>query len=517
MSFQVPRSAASGKTLAVHYAGFKYGWAVNSQREFSPSKFYLVLNNLQPIPEGVRVRKGFRTQSTLVGETYLGGFNGSINGISRMFASTQSGLYDISAPTSPVLQSEDTSFSWVSTQFSNSAGGWICAVNGSKNIYLVNEEELRKDGEGGIPALEVDDPLEFPEVPNFSHIVNFKGRLFMAAKGTLDLAYLDPRAVSGKIKLFAVGQNCSRGGKIAGLGTWTVDAGDSINAYLLIITSEGELLMFRGISPESDMTLAGVYQLAKPLGLSPFVSFGSDTLILTVAGVVSLTSVLNGTLYEKDVYMTNGFKFLFQEHVKLTASNQKWRMYSIPAEGLLVVNAPLFGSSKFIQYVFDSLTQQWSTYSGINCSDLLVTSTGVYGLAAEKLLALFSGYTDDGAAIDFKLLTSFSAFNSPANRKRITLGRPRYEAISLSNTHLSYPVDMNTEQPLNIINYSFMASLWDEALWDVDVWEGRQTYQEWLAGLGGFGFYIAVWFQASTKDDFIWRGIDLYYEVGTSI
>lgn len=518
MNWQVPKSAGQGKNRAVHYAGFRKGWQVNSQREFSPSQFYLVLNNLQPIPEGVRVRKGYRTQYQLDGRTYLGGFHGSIDGKARLFASTEDGLFDISTLPLPVLKSSDKASAWVSTQFSNSAGGWICAVNGSKHIYLADAAELRKDGEGGIPVLSVSDTTEFPEVPNLSHILNYKGRLYFAAKGTLDLAYLAPRAVSGELSLFAVGQNCSRGGSIAGLGNWTVDAGTNIEDYMLVMTTEGELLIYRGIDPASDITLAGVYQLAKPLGLSPFVSFGSDTLILTIAGVISLKAVLNGTVYEKDVYMTNGFKFVLQEHIKLTASNPKWRMYSIPAEGLLVINAPLFGvEGKYIQYVFDSLTQQWATYSGLDVSDMLVTTGGVYGLAGQKFIAMFSGYSDDGEHISFKLLTSFSAFNSPANRKRISLGRPRYEAVDLQDIHLSYPVDMDASQPTNTIDYSFMASLWDEALWDVDVWEGRETYQQWLAGLTGFGFYIAVWFEAKTRDDFVWRGIDLYYETGTSI
>ena len=85
-----------------------------------------------------------------------------------------------------------------------------------------------------------------------------------------------------------------RGGRIEACYTWTIDAGAGADDHFAIITSNGEVAVYRGTDPSSasDWSLIGVFMLGHPLGRRCGTKMGGDLVINSTEGLLPLSKAL---------------------------------------------------------------------------------------------------------------------------------------------------------------------------------------------------------------------------------
>jgi hypothetical protein len=117
-----------------------------------------------------------------------------------------------------------------------------------------------------------------------SNISLFKNRVWFIQKDTLKAWYLPTGAVGGVAQVLDMSQICKYGGTLVDLDTWTLDAGYGADDNLVFVTSNGEVIVWRGTDPSSDATwaLAGVWKLGSPVGNRCMLKYSGDLLLITL-------------------------------------------------------------------------------------------------------------------------------------------------------------------------------------------------------------------------------------------
>ena len=76
---------------------------------------------------------------------------------------------------------------------------------------------------------------------------------------------------------------------------WSLDGGDGIDDYLVVVGSSGDVSVWQGTDPKSDFGTVGSWQIGDiPYGRRIGVEYGGDLFLLSIYGLISLSSLLNG-------------------------------------------------------------------------------------------------------------------------------------------------------------------------------------------------------------------------------
>src|SRR5690606_7152048 len=91
---------------------------------------------------------------------------------------------------------------------------------------------------------------------------------YMVESASLNVWYLPVDSIGGEAKLLSLAGVFTKGGSVLFTATWSSESGAaSMQAYLVVMTTEGEAAVFTGAYPEDDgWALVNVYDISKPLG-----------------------------------------------------------------------------------------------------------------------------------------------------------------------------------------------------------------------------------------------------------
>lgn len=285
-----------------------------------------VLDNMYPSADGPVLMRGSDLYATLGG----GGsptrslFVYNVGNVEKLFASTDSAIYDITTVLNPgniligvggddVLGTEDddiigiqstagldvitgqTGGNWVSIQFATAGGTYLRLVNGADTPLVYDGAAF-----GTTPALTFaapDDALD-PSILNF--VWAYKQRLFFIANDSLDAWYLPVDQIGGELTKLPLGGVFAKGGKLLFGASWSLDAGSQggLSEQCIFVTTEGEVAVFQGANPSSasDWSKVGVYQIGRPRGNKAWVRDGGDIIIATSIGYVRLSQAISREL-----------------------------------------------------------------------------------------------------------------------------------------------------------------------------------------------------------------------------
>jgi len=493
------------------------GWnVINSLASMSPDDA-VIIDNWFCLPTELKLRCGYTAWATgLDGEVNSFITYDSPNGSVQFFAATNAGkIYNVTssgAVGAPVI-SGLTNGKFKSVQFSNSGGDFTLAVNGADSLLLYN-------GTTVYSVTGVSTPYAITGVSTalFNDIHVHKRRIWVAEKNSLRCWYLATDAIAGAASMFDFGPLFAMGGSIARIETWTLDAGNGMDDYFVVITTSGEIAVYTGINPNdaTDWALKGVYYVGAPIGTLSTCKYAGDVILINKDGLLPLSQCLMSSRVSTRLAITNKI----QSQISLDTSNYSdlfgWQVILYPPENMLILNVPT-GHGIYYQYVMNTITGAWSRFTNINTSCWTFINESLYFGTNGTVHKFWEGTSDNGAPIQTDLLPAFSAFGNQVqvkkfNMTRISMGSDAQftfsNKINLEFDKLTLPSTPQTSPSIGL-------AVWDLAIWDTSYWGKSITpFFQWQLA-AGMGYYASMRLKtASTSADIRFYSIDYVYEAG---
>lgn len=473
-------------TFPAPYWGLDY----KNPRAAMDPRAALVLDNWIPFPDRVEMRAGQLDHVTGFAESVQGlwAWNGLTG--SELFATCDNGVFDATvAGTVGAAVASLTEGRTQGVNINTGAANYLLLVNGVDNMTTYNGVTWSTTAAlGGLNtntcfAIEV-----------------YRQRVFLLENGSMNLWYLGANAISGAATSYSLGAIFRRGGMLAALGTWTVDAGTGPDDHLVVVSSEGEVAVFAGSDPAALATwsLKGVYYIGKPLGgARSLFKMGGDLLFLAENGVYPIAKALKVASIDKTLALTDRVQALFSSYVQSLPGNVDWSLITQPDLPALIVNVT--SSSGGRQLVMNTQNGAWCTFSGFAAKCWMRFGSTLYYGSDTKVVKALEGYSDFDANVVATLLTAYSKFGYPRN-KRVVAAR----ALTKTNNPVSYTIgiapDFTDEATQNLISNPLASlSLWGTGIWGSSLWSGAQTLVEWRTVPDRHSTYKAFYTQVASK------------------
>lgn len=436
------------------------------------------------------------------------------NGLSKLFACTNSGIFDATNPgTVGASLLTLTNGRLQYNQISTSGGQFLTAVNGIDKLVLYDGTTFSFIDGTSTPA------ITGVDTTTLIHVHNFKRRQFFVEKDSLSLWYLPLDSVAGAAVEFPLGAFFTRGGYIVACETWTIDAGEGIDDHLVIFTSEGEVAIYKGTDPSSASTWAarGLYYIGAALGYRSMTKVGGDVLLLTQTGAFPLSKGLQSATVNAKLAITDKIQQAYINASTLYKNNFGWEAIVYPEEALLILNIPTINLASSEQYVMNTVTGAWCSFTNWNAICFALVNGVLYYGTQGRVVKAYVGESDNGAVIPVDGKSAYNYFNSPGQNKQWTLCRLILQSTGSVATQLALEVDFEqdflfagpTITPPNV-------TLWDVGIWDDALWGGSEVFsKDWSSPSGKVGYCASTRIKInSTTTQVKWIATDYVYKKG---
>lgn len=461
------------------------GWDAISPLALMDPKRAPILNNWVPRTGWVELRSGYRTWST-TGATYLTGSPVETImvyralGVERMFAAAGGKIYDCSTQGAmpPVVVSGLSSNRWNWCNFTPAGAATVIQLaNGADSLRQYNGTSWSTPSITGLPG--------GLTTANIRNITAQKRRLWYVLNnssggGSTLAAFMPTDAISGSIAgTLDVGALWVKGGFLQAIVNWTVDGGTGPDDYLVFLSSQGEASVYKGTDPTSVNTwsLVGTFYLAPPIGDRCATRLGSDVAIITLQGVLPLSSALP---FDPSADRSISITSRIQNTMFLAANNYGgnfgWQLMPFPLQTLLILNVPQLQNETQVQYVMNTLTGAWCQFTGWNANCFEVYQNSLFfGDNTGNVNLAYSGSSDLFNNIQCDMQCAFNYFDDPGRIKRVTMVQPLLTIQNLAVTGVAPTIAVDTDFITSNVNaaISFFAgtsALWDNAVWDSATW-----------------------------------------------
>lgn len=486
------------------------GWNARDSLANMPPMDAVTLTNLFPGVSSCDLRGGFTEFATgMSGQVQtLMVYNGGAT--SKMFAIDATGLsiYDVTsggAVGAPVYTGL-TNALWEHTNISTAGGNYLVCCNGV-------DPALIYDGSSWTTMT-----ITNVSSSALSHVLLFKNRLWFLEKNTLKAWYLPTQSISGAAAVLDLRAIATQGGYLQDLEAWTIDGGYGVDDNLAFMTSEGQVIVYRGTDPASAATWAsmGVWQLGSPVGNRSMLKYGGDMLVLTYDGLVPMAQAMQSSRLDPRVALSDKIQGAISSATQTYGTLDGWQIFYYPKANALWINVPIAVGSQQ-QYAMNTITQAWCNFTGwnANCWELF-NDNPYFGCDGAVCLAWDDSFADDDANIDTVGLQAFNYFEQRGIQKYFTRARPTIFTNGNPAIQVGLNVDYTITENSAPISYTPVSSgSWDSGVWDTAVWGQSLTrVSNWL-GVTGVGYCGAVQFQGASKGvNYQWASTDVVYQAG---
>ena len=472
------------------------------------------LENWFPGTSNVQMRYGFSNHVTgITGEQVqsLMVWNGATS--SQMIAATDAGRMYNAGTAGAVGAAQVSSLSngkWQYVNMSTTAGNYLIAVNGADKAVIYNGT-YHRDGDGA--------PYDVAAVNTVDCInVNLhKNRLWFVQENSLDAWYLPTSAIGGTAVKFSLNSIAQFGGALVAMYTWTIDAGYGVDDMAAFLTSEGEVIVYRGSDPASASTwaLVGVWHIGRPIGNRCGLKYGGDLLLITQDGVQPMSGALQSSRTAPRVSITDKIRKAVSDAVTMYGGNFGWELIDFPQANQLYLNVPVVSGAQE-QYVMNTITKNWCKFSGwdANCfavfdDDLYFGSLGFVGKAWDT-------YADAGASITGTAIQAFNYLGNRSQQKQFTMIRPIFFTDGSPSVFGGVNVDFDTADiSTTLQSVTPAGALWDTAVWDTALWAPDLSPVAPWQGAQGVGYCCAPRVKATvTATRIQWAASDIVFRRG---
>jgi hypothetical protein len=486
------------------------GWNARDSIAAMESTDAVMLDNFFPTPSDVLLRRGQDDHVTGFGsdvETLMA-YN-TASGTQKLFAAAGSAIYDATnaGAVGAAVQSTLTNARWQHINFATSGGIFLQAANGADKIRLYDGSSWEAQDSGSTHAITgVDTTL-------IIHLAVHKNRIWMVEKESLSAWYLDTDEIAGAANEFPLSGVAKKGGYLVAVDTWTLDAGDGPDDYWVAATSEGEIIVYKGIDPSTANTwaLVGVWAIGSPIGRRSLLKWAGDLLIVTVEGVFPLSKALLTSQINRAVALTDKIVEAMKDAAELYSSLFGWQLLHYPAATMLFLNVPT--SDGVHQYAMNTITGRWGRFKAVeaNCWALF---NGEPYFGGETFVRKFWGVFDDnGSNIEGDAKQAFSNFGIP-QKKQWTMARPIFKSNGQPTIAIGLNVDYEDAEPAASLSFAPSSyGRWDVAVWDSNLWGGGLSVLRAWQSVTGLGYVAAPRIKiASQGIEARWQATDFVFK-----
>ena len=430
----------------------------------------LILENFFPTTQGVKVRGG-KAKVATVGARARSMFTYKTGAVEKLFATTGTAIYDISALNPNAVPSASvsslTSGNYYASQIATPGGEYLMAVNGADAAKLFDGTTWTNASITGVTT------------SLLSYVWIHKNRYWFVEKNSRRAWYLPVDSIAGAAVSITMDGIFQRGGTLLFGATWSEDAGDGMDDRAVFVSSEGEVAVFQGADPSSASTWAqvGLYLIPKPMGPKCHMRAGGDLLIGTASGLVPLSAITTKDPAALDVAsVSRAIDTPWRRSAATFDDSQPWEIVKWPTENMMLVTLPHDGVNCFVANL---QTGAWCKYVGwdVQCAALFGGKM-YFGEKTGKIYAAESGGNDDGASYTARLTCTPNDLGNATSFK--TVGAVR--GVFFAADTLLVQMSMGGEYTPSFSGFPTIyapstngAALWDVALWDGAKWDDDGT------------------------------------------
>lgn len=488
--------------------------------------------NAMPTEYGLEVRQGYREWVTgVVGEVRtIIPYHAVVSSNDRLFAASEDGIYDVTVPgsTAPTRSIEfpsktEDSGRGVFLQFADAADAqFIYYADQANGLFLytastgVWEQAPAFTGTDGPPA-----PVDIV------FIMQHKLRIWFIGRDLTNAWYLGINATSGDAEKFTLTGKFKHGGSLEGMWNWTVDGGDGVDDYLVLVSRSGDIIVYRGEDPSQAETWSNVgtwFVGELPAGRRQAAGYGGELYLLATSGVISMRDLLEGVdPANNESSPSYRVSRLIREQMRTRPASPEWSLQYNTFDNQLQIIIPQLGSEAYLQLCQDLITKAWGFWRGVPmlCSDNW--QERYYFGTDDGRVMIMDGYIDNDplsrdaeTPVEFSFLSSYQNMEAPGIHKRVHFIRPK-GIVSGGTSLVVKPVyDFNLNPLLaNPTPPDVNAdALWDASQWDKAVWAGIVGGLGEVAGGVNMGLDVALAVRGTTANALTIVAFDTYWEPG---
>ena len=488
------------------------GWNARDSLANMPEDFAVSLDNMFPNLTSCDLRSGYESHSTGNGtgavETLVE-YAGPVT--RKLISAAGSVIYDSSAAGgSTSIATGKTNARWQTTMMGTSGGNFLFMVNGADAPIYYNGSAF------------VTPTLSSVTAANIIHVTTHQRRLFFVFKQSLTFGYLPVVSVAGTVSTFDLSGLCRKGGYLMAIGSWTRDGGSGPDDLFVAITSEGEVILYSGNDPSTaaDWVLSGVFSIGKPIGRRCIEKVGSDLIVTTQDGAISLTTFLPiDQVASTSMAMSTNIQNEFLASARSYGDNFGWQSLHYPQGSYQLFNIPLTTTTAN-QYVINTQTGAWCRFTNQNAACWALYNGDLYFGAQDWgiIYKADTGLDDNSNNIDWKILPAFSYYGARGSQKLFTLCRPHFTATGSPGFAIDLNLDFSDRTPTSVpTEPTITGALWDVARWDTGLWTGSAQTASWVT-VRGLGEAASPAIHGATKSITIkFNSYDMVWQQGNAI
>jgi len=502
------------------------GWDAFNSLDNMPPTAAIILDNMIPGAGACESRKGsveFADLGTALPVETVASFNSNDEQI--MLASSNGGIWEIDSVGTPTAAPLNGGGTAVASTYSNSRWqysnfrkidetGVLILCNGVDTVQVYNDPGTGYE----LTDLDSTGTTDPDYLGTFIGCVSFKGRMYYWEDDDNAFWYAAAGSYQGVFEKFDLGSQVKRGGKLVLVTTWTTEDGSGSGDNLVFVFSTGETLIYRGDDP-GDATafeLAGRYFIGEPLSIRGSAIYGSDTIVMTKDGYVSLSTVVQQGKTSDVPAFSRLIHAAVTNRTDAAASLFGWDVELYPADGLFIFNVPT-SSNSYEQHVMNTVTQRWCRFIDLEVNNITIHDDNLYGGANDGTVQwLLEGTDDNGAPITCTALYAFNYFDNPGYNKHVVAAQ-----ILSTNTDpklitvAAYPdFQVPNIESIAVAPSPLIETFWDVGDWDTYYWSvsGSQYTTKGWQNVSGYGYSIALLVRfAKINETSIWRSTSIRY------
>lgn len=480
------------------------GWNVRDPLPSMEPTYAPILDNVFCLPSELQVRKGWVEWATFDGVCKTIVDYDAATGEEMLIACVENGdgecaLYDVTTMGEKTVPLVDglTSALFKHCHFATSGGFFSYYVNNADSAILY-------DGTTWYTVTTTSSPYAITNVPSteFLDVISHKRRLWFTIDNSLKAYYLPTDQIAGEAQSFDFAPIFSKGGHIVKIDTWSLDAGQGLDDYFVVFTTEGEVAVYTGTDPASYSTwsLQGVFYIGEPVGtVGHTVKYGGDLLIINKDGIAQMSKSLMSSRVNTWLQLTDKIQPQLAQDTSTYGYLEGWDITLYPPANMLLVNVPV-EANKSYQYVMNTISGAWSRWTDIpaNCwyysNDLWFGGNGKVGKA-------WTGQNDNGEPVTANILPAYQNFGVESQLKRWSLGRVILgtDGNTAYNAKIELDFDLSPKDVSLPIVLQSPTAVYGTAKYGESVYGGYLTIKRKWQNLSGMGYWGSLHIQIQSK------------------
>lgn len=478
------------------------GWNARDSLASMKPQDAVFLKNWFPDTSSCKLRKGYTSHATGMIEHVdtLVCFNGAAS--SKLIAASNGEIWDCTAAgTATSLASGYTNDRW----YTDHMNGFLAMCNGEDAPVKYNGSTIASLSTTG------------PTAANLVGVLAYKSRSYFWEIDSASLWYSAVNALGGTLTEYDLASIDASGGKIMSVQSWSRDAGDGMDDFLVVAMSTGHVLVYQGSSPaDSAWALVGKYHTGVPLARNSVVKIGGDLVLMTVDGFIPMSAIMQKGEFARDSAVNDKIR----EAVKTAAFKYKdnfgWSATYYPESGMGIFNIPIVTNSQTAQYVVNTFTGAWCEFTGMQANAWAVCDGKLYFASHSGVVfQADTGSSDNGSEIEGDALPAFSYMGSP-NKKSFT--GVHLVLASEGDVPVEIRVDTDFRTPsvdFSSSTYAAAGTAWNAGAWNTFAWTSGPEIFEVKKIVSKTGYSAAARVRVKTSSQSIqWYSTSYIFKKG---